>query len=59
MPEKKYSTLSLKWDEMQKILRDPILLATIILVGLSLIIFIVWPLYEVLFQSFINDQSGS
>ena len=59
MPEKKYSALSLKWDEMQKILRDPILLSTIILVGLSLIIFIVWPLYEVLFQSFINDQSGS
>ena len=59
MAEKKYSSMSLKWDEMQKILRDPILLTTIILVGIALIIFIVWPLYEVLAQSFVNDSTHS
>lgn len=58
MPEKKYSAWSLKWDEMQKILRDPILLSTIILVAIALIIFIVWPLYEVLVQSFISKADG-
>jgi len=56
MQENKYGVLALKWDEMQKILRDPVLLATIILVGLSLILFIIWPLYGVLAQSFLNDS---
>lgn len=58
MPEKHYSSWALKWDEMQKILRDPILLSTIILVAISLFIFIVWPLYEVLAQSFVSDKGG-
>lgn len=58
MPDKKYSTWSLKWDEMQKILRDPIMLFTIILVIIALLIFIVWPLYEVLAQSFIAYDGG-
>ncbi len=58
MPEKQYSNLSLKWDEMQKILRDPILLGTIITVLISLVIFILWPLYEVLAQSFWADEGG-
>lgn len=58
MPEKKYSSWSLKWDEMQKILRDPVMLSTIILVIIALFIFIVWPLYEVLAQSFIAHEGG-
>ena len=58
MPEKKYSMWSLKWDEFHKILRDPILLSTIILVAISLLIFIVWPLYDVLKESFL-DGKGS
>ena len=58
MPEKKYSMWSLKWDEFQKILRDPILLSTIILVAIALVIFIVWPLYDVLKESFVNDSGG-
>lgn len=49
---------SLKWDEFHKILRDPILLSTIILVAISLLIFIVWPLYDVLKESFL-DGKGS
>lgn len=56
MQENKHAAFSLKWDEMQKIIRDPVLLATIILVGLSLILFIVWPLYVVLAQSFLSDS---
>lgn len=58
MPEKKYPMWSLKWDEFHKILRDPILLSTIILVAISLLIFIVWPLYDVLKESFL-DGKGS
>ncbi len=52
------SSLSLKWDEMQKILRDPILLSTIILVIIALLVFIVWPLYAVLAQSFFDDAKN-
>ena len=58
MPEKKYSMWSLKWDEFHKILRDPVLLSTIILVTIALIIFIVWPLYDVLAESFISTGGG-
>lgn len=42
----------------QKILRDPMLLITIILVIISLFVFIVLPLYEVMKQSLI-DLNGN
>jgi iron(III) transport system permease protein len=45
-------------DDAKKIFRDPILLTTIILVILSLLIFIVWPLYDVFKESFLT-QDGS
>ncbi len=45
-------------DDAKKIFRDPILLSTIILVILSLLIFIVWPLYDVFKESFLT-QDGS
>jgi iron(III) transport system permease protein len=43
---------------MKKIVRDPILLATIITVLISLLLFIVWPLYEVLKEGFLTDQGA-
>ncbi|KYZ76823.1 ABC transporter permease [Anaerosporomusa subterranea] len=43
---------------MKKIARDPILLATIITVLISLLLFIVWPLYEVLKEGFLTDQGA-
>lgn len=45
-------------DDAKKIFRDPILLSTIILVIISLLIFIVWPLYDVFKESFLT-QDGS
>lgn len=45
-------------DDAKKIFRDPILLSTIIFVILSLLIFIVWPLYDVFKESFLT-QDGS
>lgn len=45
-------------DDMKKIARDPILLTTIITVLVSLILFIVWPLYEVLKEGFLTDQGA-
>ncbi|WP_231881841.1 ABC transporter permease [Anaerosporomusa subterranea] len=45
-------------DDMKKIARDPILLATIITVLISLLLFIVWPLYEVLKEGFLTDQGA-
>lgn len=43
-------------DDMKKIMRDPILFGTIIVVILSLMLFIVWPLYEVLKEGFLTEQ---
>ena len=40
-------------EEMKKIIRDPILLVTIIAVIISLIIFTLWPIYEVLVEGFL------
>lgn len=45
-------------EEMKKIVRDPILLVTIITVICSLVIFIIWPIYEVLVEGFIS-QNGT
>lgn len=45
-------------DDLKKIARDPILLITIITVLLSLFLFIVWPLYEVLKEGFLTDQGA-
>ena len=58
MEVKQRSNFSLQWDEMQKIFRDPVLLGTIIFVMLALIIFILWPLYAVLAQSFFTDAGA-
>ena len=58
MEVKQRSNFSLQWDEMQKIFRDPVLLGTIIFVMLALIIFILWPLYAVLAQSFFTDEGS-
>lgn len=45
-------------DDMKKIARDPILLGTIITVIVSLVLFIVWPLYEVLKEGFLSEQGA-
>ena len=45
-------------DDAKKIFRDPILLITIILIMISLAIFIVLPLYEVLKESFISNEGS-
>ncbi len=45
-----------KLDELRMITRDPILAATIILVAASLVLFILWPLYEVLWEGFFTDE---
>jgi len=42
--------------EMQKIIRDPILFATIIVIIISLVLFILWPIYEVLKESFLSKD---
>jgi iron(III) transport system permease protein len=38
------------------IMRDPVLAATIVFVAASLVLFILWPLYEVLWEGFINEK---
>ena len=45
-------------DDMKKIARDPILSVTIVTVLISLFLFIVWPLYEVLKEGFLTDQGA-
>lgn len=45
-------------DEFRLILRDPVLAATILLVAASLVLFILWPLYEVLWEGFFNEQGS-
>jgi ABC-type Fe3+ transport system, permease component len=45
-------------DELKKILRDPILVTTIIFVMIALILFILWPLYAVLHGSFISESGN-
>ncbi|GAA0728476.1 iron ABC transporter permease [Clostridium malenominatum] len=45
-------------DDAKKIFRDPILLTTIIFVMISLAVFIVLPLYEVLKESFVNNDGA-
>ena len=43
-------------DETARVLRDPILLMTIVIVAASLVLFIIWPIYEVLKESFITRE---
>ena len=45
-------------DEFRLILRDPVLAATILLVAASLVLFILWPLYEVLWEGFFNEKGA-
>ena len=45
-------------DEFRLILRDPVLAATILLVAASLVLFILWPLYEVLWEGFFTDKGS-
>ena len=45
-------------DEFRMILRDPVLAATILLVAASLVVFILWPLYEVLWEGFFNEKGA-
>lgn len=52
------SILQPQIDDMKKVMRDPILFGTIIIVILSLILFIAWPLYEVLKEGFLTDQGA-
>ena len=47
-----------KLDELRMITRDPILAATIVLVAASLVLFILWPLYEVLWEGFFTDEGA-
>lgn len=51
---KERNRVNQKTAQLQKIIRDPILLLTIIAVIISLFVFIVLPLYEVLKQSFVG-----
>ena len=44
--------------QMKKIARDPVLLAAILLCIVSLAIFVVFPLYKVLQQSFFNPDGA-
>ena len=46
------------WDDTKKVARDPILLVTILLVLISLMLFILWPIYKVLSESFFSDQGA-
>ena len=50
------NTMQRKLDELRLITRDPMLAATILLVAASLVLFILWPLYEVLWEGFFNEQ---
>lgn len=50
------NTLQRKLDELRLITRDPMLAATIFLVAASLVLFILWPLYEVLWEGFFTEQ---
>lgn len=43
-------------EETARVARDPALLATIIVVAVSLLLFIVWPLYEILKESFLTRE---
>lgn len=45
-------------SDLTKVLRDPILLTTILFVAISLIIFIVWPLYDVLKEGFLTNDGA-
>ncbi len=45
-------------DDFRLILRDPVLAATILLVAASLVLFILWPLYEVLREGFFNEKGS-
>lgn len=45
-------------DELKKILRDPVLVVTILVVMVALVLFILWPIYSVLEGSFTNDEGG-
>ena len=50
------NTFQRKLDELRMITRDPMLAATILLVAASLVLFILWPLYEVLWEGFATDE---
>ena len=50
------NTWQRKLDELRLIARDPVLAATILLVAVSLVLFILWPLYEVLREGFVSDD---
>lgn len=43
-------------DNMKKIWRDPVLTVTIIFIALTLIVFIIYPLFSILKESFIGDS---
>lgn len=45
-------------DELKKILRDPVLVVTILIVMIALVLFILWPIYSVLEGSFTSDEGG-
>lgn len=52
------SIIDRQLEEMRKITRDPILLVTIIAVIISLIIFTLWPIYEVLVEGFVGKDGA-
>lgn len=45
-------------EETARVMRDPALLATIVVVAAALLLFIVWPLYEILKESFISQEGA-
>ena len=42
-----------RWDDTKQVARDPILVVTILVVLISLFLFIVWPIYKILSESFL------
>ena len=46
--------LPANWDDTKQVARDPILVGTILVVLISLFLFIVWPIYKILSESFLS-----
>ena len=48
--------LPANWDDTKQVARDPILVGTILVVLISLFLFIVWPIYKILSESFLSKE---
>ncbi len=50
--------LPANWDDTKQVARDPILVGTILVVLISLFLFIVWPIYKILSESFLSKEGA-